>query len=115
MDFLRLMQGVIIEWKVYGQAGGPPNFEQPTVVQKKVKKNSDYSTILPIRVPSHIFGVLINQKHDIMIGEADIGVPLSQLNLSHKMYVLDIALHNILHVDKSDLDAGGNVIDVPLI
>ncbi|CAI8605073.1 unnamed protein product [Vicia faba] len=82
-------QEVVIEGKIDGQVGGPPNIEQPTLVQtKKLKKNSDYDIILPIGVPSHIYRVLINQKHDIVFGEADIGVPLT---------------------------AGGNVIDVTLM
>ena len=48
---------------------------------------------------------MINQK-------ADINVLLSMLNLSYKMYHLDIACHNIPHVNKSNLAGGGNVIDV---
>lgn len=33
MDFMRLMRKVIIEGKADGQAGGPPNIEQPTMVE----------------------------------------------------------------------------------
>lgn len=35
MDFMRLMQGVIIERMVDGQAGGPPIIEQQILAQKK--------------------------------------------------------------------------------
>ena len=78
------------------------------MVQKKnLNKNNDYGINLPIGVPSHTSGGLINQKHGIIFGEADSGVPLRQLNLSHKIYVLYIALHKIPHVDKSDLAVGG--------
>lgn len=104
MDFMRLMQGVIIEGMSDGQAGGYPNIEQPIVVRKKQLKNiSDYGIILPIWVPSHIFEFFTIQKHDVVFGEIDINVSFSMLNISYKMYILDIALHNILHVDKSDI------------
>lgn len=83
--------------------------------KKKVKKNNDYGIILPIGVPSHICGVLINKKIDILFDKYAFGVPLSELNLSHKLYVLDIALRNITHVYKSDLTVGANMIDVPLM
>ncbi|CAI8608098.1 unnamed protein product [Vicia faba] len=46
---------------------------------------------------------------------SDIDVPLCQLNLSHKMYVPDISLHNIPHVNKYDLATDGNMIVVPLM
>lgn len=49
-----------------------------------------------------------------MFSKTVIGVPISLLNLSYKMYVPDIVLHNIPHFDKSGLSAGGNVLDVPL-
>lgn len=45
-----------------------------------------------------------------MFGKARIGVTISVLK-----YALDPALHNIPHVDKSDLVVGGTVIDVPLM
>lgn len=108
MNFIRLKQEVVIEGKTDGQVGGLPNNEHPTVVQKKkLKKKNDYDIILPIGVTSHIFRVLINQNHDIVLGEVGIGVPLSRLNLSNKMCVLDISLCDILRVDKTDLVAGG--------
>lgn len=37
-----------------GQAGGPPNFEQPSVVQ--LRENTGYD-----RSPSHIYESMINQ------------------------------------------------------
>lgn len=58
MDFMRLMQEVVIEGMTDGQTVGPPNIEQPIVVQKKkLKKIIDYGMILPIVVPFHIFGI----------------------------------------------------------
>ncbi|CAI8586707.1 unnamed protein product [Vicia faba] len=71
--------------------------------------------ILPIKVNSHISGIFTINKHDVVFGEADIGVPLSLLNLCYKMYHPDIALYNIPYFDKFDLAASGNVLDVPLI
>ncbi|CAI8618210.1 unnamed protein product [Vicia faba] len=60
-----------------------------------------------------------NIEHDIVFGEAKIGVPLSVLNFSYKMYarkhVLDIALHSIPYFENFDLAVGGNVINVPLM
>ncbi|CAI8595117.1 unnamed protein product [Vicia faba] len=79
------------------------------IQKKKPKKNSDYGIILPIGVPFHIYGVLINQKHNCKF---DIGSHMSQLNLWRKMHVPNIVLYNIPHIYKSDLAAGGNVIDV---
>lgn len=61
MDFIRLMQGVVIEGKTGGQVGGPPNIEQPTIVQKKkLKKISNYGTILPIGVPLNVLNFSIS-------------------------------------------------------
>ncbi|CAI8606187.1 unnamed protein product [Vicia faba] len=58
---------------------------------------------------------MINQKHGIMLGEVDIGISLSQLNLSPRVYVPDVDIHNIPRGDKSELNAEGNVIDVSLM
>lgn len=116
IDFIRHLQRVSIKGKANGQAGGPPNIERPRVVQKKkLRKIIVYGTILPIGIPSHISGIFTIQIHDIVFGEANICVPLSLLNLSYKMYVLDIALHNIPHFYKSYLAVGGNMLDVPLM
>lgn len=120
MEFVRLRQGITIEGMVDGQVRGPPNIEQPTVVQnKKLKKINDYGIIFPIGVPSHICGIFTIQKHDIIFGEAEISVPLSVLNFSYKLYVRkhvpDIVPHNFPHFDKSDLAAGENILDVPLM
>lgn len=53
----------------------------------------------------------------IVFSEYDIGVPLSQLNLSYKLYVRKhvpyIIPYNIPHFDKSNLAPGENVLDVP--
>lgn len=58
MDFMRLMQRVVIEGKVDGKARGPTKIEQPTMVQKKkLNKISDYGIILSIGVSSHISGI----------------------------------------------------------
>lgn len=99
--------------------GGPPNIEQPIVVQKKkLKKISDYVIILPIEVLSHVYGVLINKKHDIVFCEVGIGVPLSVLNFSYRLYVKkhvpDIALLDIPYFEKFNLTAGGNMHVVQL-
>lgn len=122
MGCIRLKYGVVIEGKTDGQARGPPNIKQPTVVQKKkkkLKKNNDYGIILPIRIPYHTIGVVINQKYDIVFGEAGTSVTFSVLkssyNLYVKKYVIGISLHNIPRVDKFDLVVGGNVTDVPLM
>lgn len=80
---------------------------------------SDYGRIIPIGVPSHIYGVLINQKYDFVFSEVGIGVPFSVLNFSYRLYVKkhvpDIALHDIPYSDKFDLAADGNVLDIPLM
>lgn len=120
MEFMRLLQKVIIEGKDDGQAEGPPNIEQPIVAhKKKLKKIIDYDKILPIGVPSHIYGVLINKKYDIVFAEAGIGGPLSVLSFGYRLYVKkhapDIALHNIPYFEKYDITAGGNVFNVPPI
>ncbi|CAI8609311.1 unnamed protein product [Vicia faba] len=113
MDFMRLMQGFVIEGKDNSQAGGPPNMEQQTLVQKKkLKKINDHGIIHSIGVPSHISVIFTIQKHNIVFGEADIDVPLGLLNFSYKLYVRkhvpNIAPHNIPHFNKSDLVVGGN-------
>lgn len=95
MDFMRLLQGVFIEGKADGQAGGPPNIEQPIMVQnKKLKKINDYDIILPIGVPSNYFGILIIQNHDFVFGEVEIGGP-SLLNINDKLYVREHILDNV--------------------
>lgn len=57
------------------------------VQKKKLKKIHEFRIILSIGVPSHIYGILTIQKHDIIFGEAEIGVPISELNFSYKMHV----------------------------
>lgn len=61
--------------------------------------------------------VLINQNYDNEFGEAGIGVSCSilesSLRLYIKKYISNIALHNILLVEKSDIVAGVIVINVP--
>lgn len=116
MKSMRFKQGVFIEGKVDGQNEGPPNIEQPSVVQKKrLKKISDYGIILPVRIASHMSGVLINQKHDNVFNEARTGVTFSVLKSNFRLYdkilVPDISLHNIPYV----LAAGGSVIDVSVM
>lgn len=96
MDFMRLMRGVVIKGMVDGQARGPPNIEQPTMVQKKkLNKISDYGINSHIGVPSHISRIFTTQKHDVVFGETNIGVPPSLLNLSYNIYVPNIAFHNV--------------------
>ena len=89
------------------------------VQKKKLKKISDYGIILPIGVLSRIFVFFTIQKHDIMFGKAKTGGHLSLLNFSDKLYirkhVSDIVPYNIPHFGKSNLDAGKNVFDVPLM
>lgn len=86
----------IIKGKDDDQDEGPPNFEQPMVIQKKnMNTNSEYDTIL-----SHVSGCLNNQQHDMMFGEVETGV----LKSSHKVYVSD----------KSDIAIGGSMSEVPL-
>lgn len=82
-------------------------------------KNSDYGTILPIIITSHMNRVFINQKHEIVFGKVVIGVTLSVLksnyNLYVKKYIPNIILDNIPHADMSDIASGRNVIDVPFM
>lgn len=120
MDFMRLVQGVVIGQKAGGKVEGPPNIEQPIVVhKKKLKKISDYDIIIPIGIPSHISVISTIKKYDIVFGEADIGVHLSLLNFRYKLYVRKhipyILPPNVPHFDKSDLAAGENVLHVPLM
>ncbi|CAI8594026.1 unnamed protein product [Vicia faba] len=93
LDCMRHKQEVIIEGLVDGQSGCPPNMDPPIVVQKKIlKKNSDYGMI---GILYHNSRVLIHQKLDVMLGEAEIGVKKSCCRLYRKIYVSSIALHNI--------------------
>lgn len=86
----------VIKGKDDGQDGGPPNFEQPIVVEKKKpKKNSSYDII-----PSHVSRCMNNQKHNMMSGEEEVGV----LKSNHKVNVSDIY----------DLAIGESMSDVPL-
>lgn len=85
MGFMRLIQGVVIEGKVTGQARGPPINEQDIVVQKKkIKQISDYGIVLPIGVLSHDFGILYIQKHDFGYLEMITIIPAS-LNQTLKL------------------------------
>lgn len=62
MNFMRLMQRVVIKGKTDGQVDGPLNIEKPTLVQKrKLKKINDYGIIISIGVPYLIFGIFIIQ------------------------------------------------------
>lgn len=112
MDTMRLKQGVVIEGKTDGQAGGPPNIKQLVVVQKK-EFNRNYG------IPSQMYGVLFNQKHDNVFGKIGIGVTLNILKSSHRLfdkkYVLNIVVLSFPQVDKTDLVTGGIVIKVPLM
>lgn len=92
-----------------GQVRGPPNIEQPTLVQKKkLKKISDDGIILPIGVNSHNSGIFTIKNQGIVFGEAEVGVPLGVLSLRYKLYfrkhVLDIVPHNIPYFDVMTLD-----------
>lgn len=118
MYFMRLKKYVVIEGKTDVQARGPPNIEQPIVVQKKrLKKNTGYVIILSIGISSHMYGIFINKKHDNVFGE--IGINLSVLESNYSMYVKkyvsDISLHHIPYVNKSNLVVDGIVIDFPLM
>ena len=68
------------------------------VVQKK--NINDYGNFFPIGIHYHISGIL---KHYIAFGKAKIGVHLSLLNFSEKLYIrkhaLDIVPHNITYFD----------------
>lgn len=105
IDFMRIKQGIIIIWKIDGQARGPPNTEQPIVAKNKKKPNKNSNCDIMGRI-------LINQKHNSMI---DVDVYLSQLNLWHEMYVVDTSLLNTPYCKKTDLDRGGIGSDVPLM
>lgn len=120
IDFMRPKQGVVIEWKNDSQAEGPSNIEQLIMIHKKNLKNIiDYGIILPYGAPSQISRISVNPKYNIMFDEVKIDVPLSFLNFSYNLvimkYVPDIFLHNTPHFDESDLVAGGNVFDAPLM
>lgn len=68
IDFMKLMQRVVIKGVVDGQVRVPPNFEQPRVVQKKkLKKISNYGMILPIRVSFHISRIFTIKNHDLCL------------------------------------------------
>ncbi|CAI8586344.1 unnamed protein product [Vicia faba] len=102
---LRLKQEGIIEGKVYFQDGGPPNFEQPTLGRKNKLKKIGHGIIHLNRMNSHKSKSVINQRHDMMTGEEEVGV----LKSSHKIYVLDNSF-NIPIIDKSDLVANMSVV-----
>lgn len=79
----------------------------------------DYGIILPIGVPSHMYGIFTIQNHDIVLGKVEIGLPISVLSFSYKLYVrkhvLDTIPHNTPHFDKSNLVVGENVLNVLLM
>lgn len=83
------------------------------VQKKKLMKNNDYGISLPIGIPSQVSRVLVNQKHDNVLGEVTLNILKSNCRFFVRKYVPNITLHNISHVDKSDLAADGIVIDVP--
>lgn len=72
---------------------------------------------LLVGFPSLIYGFLINQKHDIMLVDDELGVPHNLLNFSCKLcvgkHVSYIVLHNIPHYDEPDLAASEDVLEVP--
>lgn len=114
MDFLRFKHEFFIEGKDDGQIGGPPNIEQPIVVQKKeLKKKKNYGIL------SCMSGFLFNQKHGSVFSETGMCVILNILKSSYKLYVKkyvpDIALHNIPQVDKTDIVTGEIMIEVPIL
>lgn len=54
-----------------------------------------------------------------MFDESEIGVPLTMLNFSYKLYVRkhvpDINPHNIPYFVESDMVIGENILDLPLM
>lgn len=72
---------------------------------------------LLVGFPYLIYGFLINQKHDIMLVDDELGVPHNRLNFSYKLcvgkHVSYIGLHNIPHYDEPDLAASEDVLEVP--
>lgn len=94
-----------------GQARGLPNVEQPRMVRKKeLNKNINYV------IHYHVFGVLINQRHDSGCGKAGIGVThsilKSNLSLHVNKYVLNIALHNTPYIENFNPNVGGFMTNV---
>ncbi|CAI8613585.1 unnamed protein product [Vicia faba] len=109
-DFELFHEDYIIKGKDDNQDGGSPNFEQPTMVQKKkLKKRNVCDSTLPVRILSHMTSVWINENHDRVVGKARIGV----LKSSYKMYESDNSLYNIPLVIKFDLVVFGNMSNVP--
>ncbi|CAI8605942.1 unnamed protein product [Vicia faba] len=68
----------------------------------KLEKNSGCGITRPIKMSSHNYGGVVNQKHDRLFGEAETCV----LKPNYKMYVSYISL-NIRLIVNSGLDAGG--------
>lgn len=85
--------------------------------KNKLNKNSHYDSSIPIRISSHMFELCLTKKNDSVFGKTGIKVTLNILKSSHglfdKKFVPDIALHNIPHVEKYYLVAGGIMINVP--
>lgn len=69
------------------------------VFEQAVKHAKSYDTKLPICFPFIIFKIVINQKHDIVYVGDEIGVSLSLLNFSYKLFtekcILGILLPSI--------------------
>lgn len=85
--------------------------------EKVVKQAKSYAIKLPVDFPFLISGILINKKHDIVSAKDEIGVSLSLLNFTYKLFfkklVPNIVLPNISNIDKSDMVFVDNMIDVP--
>lgn len=84
-----------------------------------IKHVEYFANKLPIGFPALIFGILFNQKNDIVIVEDEISVLLSLLNFSFNIFVgkhvPDIILPNFSNFDESDLTAGDNGIEVSIM
>lgn len=100
MDFIRLVQGIVIRGKIDGQVVDPPIIEQ-FVVKKKSLENFSEIALTPYQ-SSEMF---TNKKLEIMIG-----VPSSYLIYS--LYVADCARHNIPYLDENDLVASKSILEV---
>lgn len=89
-------------------------------VFEKVAKHVDSNDIkLYVVFSSLIYRILIIKKRDIVSTKDEFGVPPSHLNVNYKLFaekhVIDTVLPNIPNINESDVDVGGNVIDVPPI
>lgn len=90
-NVLRLKREVFIKWKAGGKVGGPPNFEQPTLVQKK---NPTRKNCYDLRLVSKVGG--------------------SWLKLIYLKNDYDNSLHNKPIDVEDDIDAYVDMSFVPL-